>query len=220
MTDHKEPSLGPACLVIVILGLALFCAFCGFGSWMMFNDQFPYAEKGIEQQLIPWVEQSQLATVDKESIVGQLQDLLPVLRERSITKEQLLRLRNCLQDNPILMWGGVQSILAQAETSDLTETERLTLERLSQRLMLLATERGLGRNDLEFTLQPCAVVRQDQLGLEVTSELTGDQIREFMKRAEQLVNQNEVPNMAFEKTPREAFKILIDASLDVSGTRG
>jgi hypothetical protein len=68
----KEPSMGPACLVISILALAVFCAFCGIGSWVMFSDQYPLAEKGITQQLIPWVETSQLAADDKASIVRQL----------------------------------------------------------------------------------------------------------------------------------------------------
>lgn len=215
-TEHKEPSLGPACLVLVILALALICAFCGFGSWIMFSDQYPLAKKGVEQQLIPWVKQSQLAESDKESIVTQLEELLPTLEARSISKEQLLRLRNCLQDNPVLLWGGVQSILQQAEESDLTETEREALVRLTQRLMWMATERELSRNDIEFTLQPCAKVRDDRLGLEVVTGLNGDQIRDFMKRAEQLVQHSDVPNQPFETTPAEAFKILIDASLDTS----
>lgn len=214
--EHKEPSLGPACLVLAILALALFCAFCGFGSWIMFSDQYPLAKKGVEQQLIPWVKQSQLEPVDKNSIVAQLEELLPVLEERTISKEQLLRLRNCLQDNPVLLWGGVQSIIQQADASDLTETERDALERLTQRLMRMATDRELSRNDIEFTLQPCAKVREDQLGLEVVTDLNGDQIREFMKRAEQLVRHSDVPNQPYEKTPAEAFEMLINASLEIN----
>lgn len=214
--EHKEPSLGPACLVLVILALALFFAFCGFGSWIVFSDQYPLAKKGVEQQLIPWVKQSQLEPVDKDSIVAQLEDLLPVLEERTISKEQLLRLRNCLQDNPVLLWGGVQSIMQQADDSDLTETERDALERLTQRLMRMATDRELSRNDIEFTLQPCAKVREDQLGLEVVTDLNGDQIREFMTRAEQLVRHSNVPNQPYEKTPAEAFEMLINASLEIN----
>ncbi len=215
-SEHKEPSLGPACLVIVILGLASFAAFCAFGSWIMFSDQYPYAEKGISQQLIPWVQQSQLAAADKESIVQQLNALIPKLQQRTIDKEQLLRLRNCLQDNPILLWGGVQSVLAQAKNLDLSDVEQETLVRLTQRLMRMATDRQLSRNDIEFTLQPCAVVRDDKTGLEVLSDLNEKQVQSFMKRAEQLVTQSEIPNQAYDKTPAEAFKILIDAALDLN----
>jgi hypothetical protein len=215
--EHKEPSLGPACLVICILGLAAVCAFCGIGSWFMFYDQYPMAEDGIREQLIPWVKQSQLATEDKDSIVKQLNDLIPKLQQKTINKEQLLRLRNCLTDNPVLLWGGVQSIQAQAAESDLSDVEKQTLERLTQRLMRMAAERELSRNNIEFALQPCAKVREDQMGLEVLPNLTSEQIRDFMTRSEQLVNNSEIPNQAYDKTPREAFGILIDAALDLNG---
>lgn len=78
----KEPSLGPACLVLAILALAAFCSVCGIASWFVFSDQYPFAEKGITQQLIPWVESSQLAADDKASIVKQLNDLVPLLQAR------------------------------------------------------------------------------------------------------------------------------------------
>lgn len=213
-SSQKEPSLGPACLVVTILSLAVFCSVCGFGSWWVFSDQYPLAERGIEQQLIPWVETSQLPLDDRESIVDQLQKLLPKLREREIDKGQLSRLRNCLQDNPILLWGGVESILAQAEGAGLSETEIESLDRITDRLMRMATQRKLGRNDLEFTIQNCCEVRADQLSVEVKNNLTAAQIREFMKRAEQLVEENDVPNEPYDKTPAEAFRILIESALD------
>lgn len=212
-TNHKEPSLGPACLVLVILTLAVFCAVCGFGSWWVFSDQYPLAEKGISQQLIPWVATSQLGPQDKASITRQLNDLLPLVRERKIDKNQLMRLRNCLQDNPVLLWGGVQSIVEQSKSSELSETEIETVQRVSERLMRMTTDRVLGRNDLEFAIQECSKVREDQTGIEVQSNLTTDQIRVFMKRGEQLANQNNVPNEPYKISPADAFQVLIKAAL-------
>lgn len=180
----------------------------------MFSDQYPFAEKGISQQLIPWVQSSQLSPGDKASIAGQLNQLLPLIRERRIDKRQLLRLRNCLQDNPVLLWGGVQSIVAQSKDVGLSETEIEAVQRISERLMRMATDRVLSRNDLEFTIQKCAVVLPDQLGLEVQQDLTADQIRQFMQRGEQLTNENNVPNEPYSKSPGEAFAMLIKAALD------
>lgn len=214
--ETQEPSLGPACLVLGILGLAFLCAFCAFSSWFMFSDQYPHAVKGIDQQLIPWVESCQLADADKQEIVRELRELIPQLEERAIDKRQLTRLRNCLQDNPVLIWGGVQSILAQGHDSELNETEKATLVRVSQRLLRAGAERKIGRNDLEFAIQNCAKVREDGQSLEVVDELTEDQIREYMERAEQLVEQNDVPNEPYPKTAAEAFAILIDSALDIS----
>lgn len=211
----KEPSLGPACLVVAILLLAGFLAVGGFLSWFVFSDQYPLAERGISQQLIPWVETSQLAEADKRSIIRQLQALLPRLQARELDQQQLTRLHYCLQDNPVLLWGGVQSILIQARnSSELSQTEKETIERLNQRLLRMATDRQLGRRDLEFTLQNVSKVREDGASIEVKPELTPAQMRDFMTRAEQLLAKYDVPNTPYEKTPAEAFEILIDKALN------
>ena len=220
----KEPSLGPACLVVSILGLAVFFAVCAFGSWIMFADQYQYAEPAIAEQLIPWVEQSSLAMSDKESILTQLEALRPMIRNKEMDSKQLYRLRNCLQDNPVLLWGVVQSVQAQAQklsteagggADGLTPVELEALERIEDRLLRAAAERKIGRNDLEITLQSCAVLSKNQSGLEVKPDLTPEQIREFMKRAEQLIKIQNIPNEPFEKTPAEAFQALIKSALEL-----
>lgn len=217
-SGHNEPSLGPACMVVSILSLAAFSALCGLGSWFVFSNQYPIAVKSIEKQLIPWVEGSQLTQDDKTSIVSQLESVIGKLEAQTIDKSQLVRLRNCLQDNPVLLWGGIQSIEKQAEGAGLTETEIESLKRLNQRLLRMSTERKLGRRDLEFTLQELSKVRSDRSTLEVRGDLTAEQIRSFMTRAESLVARAEIPNEPFEKTPSEAFAILLDAALNPSET--
>lgn len=213
-SDSVEPSLGPACLVLSILGLAIFCAVCGFGSWFVFNDQYPFAVKGITKQLIPWVATSQLAEADKRSITQQLNALVPILEKREIDKKQLVRLHFCLQDNPVLLWGAVQSIVLQAPEAGLSEAEMTSLTRITQRLLRMAADRQLGRRDLEFALQNCAEVRADGASLEARQNLTAAEIRDFMTRSEQLVVKNGVPNEPYDKTPAEAFAILIDHALN------
>ncbi len=212
--DSVEPSLGPACLVLSILGLAAFCAICGFGSWFVFNDQYPFAIKGITKQLIPWVATSQLAEADKRSITQQLYALIPLLENREIDKKQLLRLHNCLQDNPVLLWGAVQSIESQAPEAGLGETEQASLKRDAQRLLRLAAERQLGRRDLEFVLQNCAEVRADGASLEAKPNLTAEQIHDFMTRAEHLAVDLNAPNEPYDKTPADAFASLIEIALN------
>ena len=211
----KEHSLGPACLVVTILGLAVLSSVCAFGSWIVFSDQYPMAAKAIDKQLIPWVESSQLSAEDKEGIVTRLHNLSTIVDQRDIDKEQLLRLRNCLQDNPVLLWGGVQSVLAQAPGTDLNPTELEALSRIERRLLRAASERLLSRNDLEFSLQGLTKVREDGLSVEVRSDLTGDDIRRFMKSAESLLTANEIPNEGFDLTPAETFNSLVDQALKV-----
>ncbi|MDX1930719.1 MAG: hypothetical protein SFV81_29620 [Pirellulaceae bacterium] len=234
----KEPSLGPACLVVAILSLAVFFAVCAFGSWMMFADQYKYAEPAITDQLIPYVEQSTLATEDRESILLQLEALLPKIRNKEIDTKQLYRLRNCLTDNPVLLWGVVQSVLSQAQklsvdsgagSDGMTAVELEALNRIERRMLRAAADRKIGRNDLELTLQSCAVLAKDQSGLEVKPDLTPTQIREFMTRSEQLINrveqvvsreeqvnkQTTSPIEPYEKTPADAFEALIRSALEL-----
>lgn len=216
---HKEPSLGPACLVVVILALAGAAAVCGIGSWFVFRDQPALAVKAIQKQLIPWVEGSQLAPADKESIVTQLDDLVGKIDSETITRQQLSRLHNCLQDNPVILWGGIQSIESQAASTGLNETEIEGLKRNNQRLLRMATERKMGRNDLEYTIQHLSVVRKEGDTLEVKTDLTAEQIREFVKRCETLLTRSKIPNEPYEKTPAEAFAILLDAALQVPDSK-
>jgi hypothetical protein len=78
----------------------------------------------------------------------------------------------------------------------------------------MATERQLGRADLEFTLQNCSRVREDGANIEVRDDLTADEIRTFMTRSEQLLENNKVPNQPYDKSPAEAFDILVDKALN------
>ena len=206
-----------------MLALAVSCAVCAFGSWFTFRDQYPLAERGITQQLIPWVEQSQLSQADKQSIVGQLQNVLPKVRDREINPQQLSRLHNCLQDNPVLLWGVVQEVQRQGQQlvkdsggpEALTPVEGEALERIEDRLLRAAAERKLSRNDLEFALQSCALLQPNGAGLEAKADLTADQIRQFTTRSEQFAQQQKIPNEPYDKSPAEAFQLLLKAALEV-----
>lgn len=208
-----EPSLGPACVTISILALGTFAILCAFGSWIMFSNQSEMAVNAIEIQLIPWVESSQLSLDDRQSIILQLKKLVGQLKADTFDNQQLRRLHSCLQDNPVLLWGGIQSMEQQASEAGLTETEVESLHRLNQRLLRSAAERKLGRRDLEFTLQEVAEVRSDRSHLLVRDGLNADQIRSYMTRADSLVSQYNIAHEPFEKTPAEAFELLVQAAL-------
>ncbi len=203
----------------------------------MFADQYKYAEPAITEQLIPYVEQSALATEDRESILLQLEALLPKIRNKEMTTKQLYRLRNCLTDNPVLLWGVVQSVISQAKklsvesvgSDGMTTVELEALDRIERRLLRAAANRKIGRNDLEITLQSCAVLAKNQSGLEVKPDLTPTQIREFMTRSEQLItrveklvtseeqvnNQKVSPIEPYDKSPADAFEALIRSALEL-----
>ncbi len=214
--EPKEPSLGPACLVVTILSLAVMCSVCAFGSWFMFSDQYPLAIKGINVQLIPWIQSSQLSEQDQTAIIADLEALVPQIESRSLNSRQLARLRNCLHDNPVLLWGAIEELQRLAQDVDLNETELQVMDRVVDRLLRGAAERILSRNDIEFTLHNCSRVRDDGQSLEVVGPLTAEQVRDFMTRAEQVVERNQIPNESYDSTPSKAFRQLLTAALDVS----
>ena len=207
--------MGPACLVIAILTTAVFIAVCAFGSFFYFSDQPALAERGITQQLIPWVESSTLSPADKDSIVVQLHETVEKVRSRTLTSRQLSRLKNALEDNPVLLWGTVEAVLGQADEAGMPEVEIEAGKRVTQRLLRAAAERKLGRNDLVYQLEPCTHMRADGQGLEVNAPLNADQIRTFLSRAESFVNGREVANEPYEKSVPEVFRGLIEEALSV-----
>lgn len=98
--------------------------------------------------------------------------------------------------------------------SELSETEKDAVQRVSERLLWMAADRQLSRRDLEFTLQNCSKVREDGASIEVKNDLSLEQLRDFMTRAGQLLSSHAVPNEPYDKTPAEAFEILIDKALN------
>lgn len=210
-TTAKEPSLGPACLVVTILCLAAGAAICGFGSWFVFNNQHKVAAESIKKQLIPWVEHSQLSPDDKNSIVNQLDGLVAQLETESFDKQQLSRLHSCMTDNPVFFWGEIQALERRAQ-SELSDTESEAIRRLNQRLLLAVADRKIGRVDLEYVMQP--VVKPENL-LEVIANPNKQQIQIYMQRADALLTRQQIPNEPYEKTPAEVLTILVRAALDL-----
>lgn len=210
-----EPSMAPALLVICILLLAAGCAFCAFAAFFSFSDQPALAEKGITRQLIPWVEQSNLKPDDKRQILDSLHDCVEQVRSRTLTSKQLSRLKNALEDNPVLLWGTVEEVLAQLDTSTLTDVEKEAAHRVVQRLLRSAAERKLSRNDLEYTLAECVRGRADGMGIETVNPLSPEQFREFIKRAEKMAESGKIPNEPYEKSIPEVFRGLIEQALSV-----
>ncbi|MGN6543865.1 MAG: hypothetical protein ACTHK7_02365, partial [Aureliella sp.] len=205
----KEPSLGPACLVIAMLGLATFLAVCAFGSFFFFSDQPALAERGITQQLVPWVESSTLSPADKQAVLVELEDVVEKIRSRQLTSRQLSRLKNALEDNPVLLWGTVEAVIAQADEAGMSEVEIEAGKRIANRLLRSAAERKLGRNDLVYFLEGCTHARADGQGLEVNSPLTAAQIQEFLNRAERFLDGMQVSKEPFKKSVPEVFHDLI-----------
>lgn len=198
-----------------MLGLALFIAICSFGSFFFFRDQPALAERGITEQLIPWVESSNLSPADKQAILAELQEVVEKVRSRELSSRQLSRLKNALEDNPVLLWGTVEGVLAQADEAGMSEVEIEAGQRVADRLLRAAAERKLGRNDLVYFLEGSTRTRADGQGLEVNTPLSAPQIQEFFNRAERFLDGVKVSKEPYGKSVPEVFRGLIDEALTV-----
>ncbi len=161
------------------------------------------------------MESSNLSPGDKREIVSDLQETVDKVKTRKLSSLQMARLKSVLEDNPVLLWGNVEGVLARAKEAGLSDLELESSQRITQRLLRAAAMRKLGRNEIVYMLESCTHTRPDGQGLEVNDQLTAENIRLFLSRAEKFVNGMDVPNEAFEKSVPATFRGLIDEALDV-----
>ncbi|MFM8325009.1 MAG: hypothetical protein ACKN9U_09120, partial [Pirellulaceae bacterium] len=56
--DSKPVTLGPACAVLFLMGALALAVSLVIASWMLMGNQPAMAARAIEEQMIPWVNQS------------------------------------------------------------------------------------------------------------------------------------------------------------------
>lgn len=213
--SNKEVPLAPACLIVVIFFCVIMSVVCAFLSWYINQNQSETAARALREQLIPWIEQSALEPTDKSAISSELADLATQMDSKSLNEGELRRLRFCLTDNPVLMWGFVQAAVGKIEQStELTDLEKEQARLTADRLLRLVSESKLTRSALEFILQTVTLARSDGSGLVVKDNPTTDDLRTFMKRgAEQADGLKSAPE-PYEKSPAQVFHMMVEAALE------
>jgi hypothetical protein len=212
---NKEVPLAPACLIVVIIFSVIMSVVCAFLSWYLNQNQSENAARALREQLIPWVEQSALEPTDKESISSELGELARQMDSKELNEGELRRLRFCLTDNPVLMWGFVQAAVGKIEqSSELTDLEKEQARLTADRLLRLVEESKLTRSALEFTLQTVTLAKSDRSGLVVKDNPTTDDLRTFMKRGAQQADGLKASTEPYDKSPAQVFHMMIDAAME------
>jgi len=85
--ESGDVSLGPACMVVSMFGLAFLCIVVAFMSFMLIGKQGSRAAYAVREQLIPWVDQSDLSNSDQTMIIDELQGLASQM-ERNESKKR------------------------------------------------------------------------------------------------------------------------------------
>lgn len=217
--DAAEPenvSLGPACgIAVLLLALGVSVSFT-VGAYLLRGMQPKHAIASIEQQLIPWVDQSQLNDADKRRIVDRLNELLVQIERDEVSGRQLERLYHKLSENPVLQWAPLEQAIAAAEgSSDYTDAEREHLQSLSDRLLEAAGRGRISINELEFVLQPITLRNSKSGRLTLKESVTHNEVMASVQRGEELLKSRGLQNIETkDASVGQVFERMVDEAMD------
>lgn len=211
---QKDVSLGPACLVVAVIGAI--CLSLGMIAMaaMMTGSQGRRAAYSVREQLIPWVEQSSLSTTDKQAIIERMTDLSADMEREELTTRQLSRLVIRMTDSPVLQWGVVEQLVAAAKQSDgFIEEEKAEFTSACDRWLRAASEGKLSIQDMEFAVQNVATKDQRSGRLTIRDDVNDERLREFQRRLSTMSDKLVIPKEPFEKSVSQVFLTVIEEAL-------
>jgi hypothetical protein len=211
---QDEVSFGPACFVVVIFVLIGVSLFFVYMSIIMMGNNGKRASKAVKEQLIPWVEQSHLDQSDRKNVIERLETLTEAMEREELTSRQLSRLNARLSESTILQWGTVEKLNQMAQTSELTENEKVEFSRSCDRWLRCAAEGKLSMQDMEFALQQVCTKAMPSGRLDPKQDINLDQWREFMRRIKQICERYKIPDEEFTKSVSQVFKQMIEDGLN------
>ena len=210
---QKDVSLGPACLiVVVIVAICLSVGMIAMAA-MMSGSQGRRAAYSVREQIIPWVEQSSLSKPDQQSIVERLNDLSVAMEREELTTRQLSRLVLRLTDSPVLQWGVVEQLIQAAQASSMTDAEKEEFRAACDRLLRSASEGKLSLQDMEFAVQNVATKDQKSGRLTMRDDTNEDRLREFQRRITAIADRQSMTHDAFDKSVSQVFTEMVEDAL-------
>jgi hypothetical protein len=211
--DQKDVSLGPACLiVVVILALCLSIGVIAMAA-MMSGNQGKRAAYSVREQIIPWVEQSSLSKTDRQNIVERLTNLSDDMEREELTTRQLSRLVLRLTDSPILQWGIVEQLIQAAMGSSMTDDEKSQFRAGCDRWLRAASEGKLSLQDMEFAVQNVATKDQRSGRLSIRPDVDVEGLREFQRRMTTISDNHNMISEPFDKSVSQVFTAVIEDAL-------
>lgn len=212
--SQKDVSLGPACLVVFVVGLMLLCIAVAYMSFMLTGNQGPRAARALREQLIPWVDGSALSKSDQTAIIDELSDLASQMERGDLTSRQLSRLGIRLQDSTILQWGVVEDVLRFVKQSKgFTEAEKEDIQKTCDRWLRCASEGKLSMTEMEFAFQGLGLKEPKSGRLSLRKDVTDDQVREFHRRVLGVCEKYKTSTEPFDKSVSQVFHMMMEDGL-------
>jgi len=213
-TGDKDVSLGPACLVVFVVGLMLICIAVAYMSFMLTGNQGPRAARALRKQLIPWVDDSALSKTDQAAIIDELNDLASKMDRGDLTSRQLSRLGIRLTDSTLLQWGVVEDVQRYVKQSQgFTDNEKEDIQKTCDRWLRCASEGKLSMTEMEFVFQGCGLKEPRSGRLSLRKDVTDDQIREFHRRVLGVCEKYDTSTEPFNKSVSQVFHMMMEDGL-------
>lgn len=211
--EQKDVSLGPACLiVVVILALCLSIGVIAMAA-MMSGNQGRRAAYSVREQIIPWVEQSPLSKTDRQNIVERLANLSDDMEREELTTRQLSRLVLRMTDSTVLQWGVVEQLNQAAQASSMTDVEKTEFRTGCDRWLRCASEGKLSLQDMEFAVQNVANKDLRSGRLTIKPDVNEDDLREFQRRMTTISEKHAMTSEPFDKSVSQVFNSMIEDAL-------
>jgi hypothetical protein len=211
---QKDVSLGPACLIVVVI--AAICLSLGMIAMaaMMTGSKGRRAAYAVKEMLIPWVEQSALGKTDRQNIVEKLTDLSASMEREELTTRQLSRLAMRLNDNPVFQWGVVEDLNRAAQSSiTMTEKEKDEFRLSCDRWLRSASEGRLSLQDMEFALQNVSTKDMRSGRLTIRDDVNDERLREFQRRMDKISDTLKISSEPFDKSVSQVVDAMVEDAL-------
>jgi len=211
--DQTDVSLGPACLIVVVIfALCLSIGVIAMAA-MMSGNQGRRAAYSVREQIIPFVEQSPLSKTDRQIIVERLSDLSDDMEREELTTRQLSRLVLRLTDSTVLQWGVVEQLIQAAQSSSMTDVEKSEFRSGCDQWLRCASEGKLSLQDMEFALQNVANKDLRSGRLTIKPDVNEEGLREFQRRMTTISEKHTMTSEPFDKSVSQVLNALIEDAL-------
>jgi len=197
---------------LIALGVLLLIGIIG-GIWLSQNWRWVVANP-FRAALVQGIEESRIPEDQQKQMIAEIDQLTEDFKSGKLSMQQLSRVFEEIGESPLLPVGTVYFIDEQYfAKSGLTEEEkqagRLHLNRYARGIY----EEDIARNDVERVVDPIADTSGDSIQFRPPEQVTDDELREMIRRAEEKADQVGVPEEMWEINFAEEFSAAIDRAL-------
>ncbi len=228
MDERKSGGAGKyiaiGCLSVVfiaIVGMVI------TGVWVA-NNWKTWASDATTTIMANGIRDTELPLEDQRALIARVELVGEEFKSGALTLDEVQLIGETLLESPLLTLGVVEGMSkVYIEPSALTEEEKATAKRLTDRLGRGMYDKRIAPEELEGVLKPLSneeqtvqIRRNDegrvvsfQLDLKPPEQVTADELRAFMAEAESLLEQKAIPDEPFEVDIIEEFDRAIEAAV-------